>query len=147
MSDPNTDQLRLIRELARKGYDTDQIDKAVDEFRTANINFYPESNDQGSFTQEEIDNQDFLNNPEYAKYLKIKNDFESGVNKSDDFYSDPKYMEATKYVKDAKFKATGKKDRASKYREQKSLIEQLKANDPKGYQNNKEYKEIVKNKD
>ena len=55
MSDPNKDQLRLIRELARKGYDSNQIDQAVDEFRTANINFYQESNNQGSFTDEELD--------------------------------------------------------------------------------------------
>ena len=147
MSDPNKDQLRLIRELARKGYDSNQIDQAVDEFRTANINFYQESNNQGSFTDEELDNQDFLNDPKYAKWLKIKNDFESGANKSDDFYSDPKYMEATKYVKDAKFKASGKKDRASKYREQQSLVEQLKLKDPEGYQDNKEYKDIVNNQD
>ena len=148
MSDPRTDQLRLIRELARKGYDTNQIDTAVDEFRTANINFYNSDNDaQMSMSEDEFKNQDFLNDPEYAKWLKIKNDFESGETESDDFFNDPKYIEASNYIKDAKFKATGKKDRAGEYRKQLSLIEELKAKDPEKYQESKEYKDIINNQD
>ena len=98
-------------------------------------------------SEDEFKNQDFLNDPEYAKWLKIKNDFESGESESDDFFNDPKYIEASNYIKDAKFKATGKKDRAGEYRKQLSLIEELKAKDPEKYQESKEYKDIINNQD